>query len=113
MFGQWTDAIGADCGNQIGPDGREYPVEAVGKEDKKDGEYEKAKAGGSYEQVLRFDGQTVRHYGLNDHKEYFAEGTEAYFYRNDFYPFCRAELAQYDLTLHDLLVEVWGPLPSR
>jgi hypothetical protein len=75
--------------------------------------YEKAKAGGSYEQVLRFDGQTVRHYGLNDHKEYFAEGTEAYFYRNDFYPFCRAELAQYDLTLHDLLVEVWGPLPSR
>jgi len=42
--------------------------------------------------------------------EYFAEGTEAYFYRNDFYPFCRAELKEHDPILHDLLVEIWGPL---
>ena len=39
-----------------------------------------------------------------------AEGTEAYFYRNDFYPFVRAELKEHDPTLHDLLVEVWGSL---
>lgn len=42
--------------------------------------------------------------------EYFAEGTEAYFYRNDFYPFVRAELKEHDPVLHDLLEEIWGPL---
>ena len=51
-----------------------------------------AKEKGSYEKVLLHTGKTVRHYGLSDHKEYFAEGTEAFFYRNDFYPFVRAEL---------------------
>ena len=54
--------------------------------------YEKAKAAGTYEEVLLFTGQTVEHYGLNNAKEYFAEGTEAFFYRNDFFPFVRAEL---------------------
>lgn len=72
--------------------------------------YQKAKAAGIYEKVLLFDGREVRHYGLTDPMEYFAEGTEAYFYRNDFYPFCRAELKQHDPALHDLLVEIWGPL---
>lgn len=70
--------------------------------------YEKAKASGSYEKVLLFNGETVRHYALTDHKEYFAEGTEAFFNRNDFYPFVRAELKQHDPTLHDLLLEIWG-----
>ena len=72
--------------------------------------YKKAKAAGIYEKVLLFNGKKVRHYGLNDHKEYFAEGTEAYFYRNDFYPFVRAELKEHDPALHDLLAEIWGPL---
>ena len=72
--------------------------------------YKKAKASGTYEKVLLYNGRRVRHYALNDHKEYFAEGTEAYFYRNDFYPFVRAELKEHDPTLHDLLVEIWGPL---
>ena len=71
--------------------------------------YEKAKASGSYESVLLHTGQKVRHYGLVNHKEYFAEGTEAYLYRNDFYPFVRAELKEHDPTLHDVLVKVWGP----
>ena len=72
--------------------------------------YKKAKAAGIYEKVLLYNGKRVRHYGLSDHKEYFAEGTEAYFYRNDFYPFVRAELKEHDPELHDLLAEVWGPL---
>lgn len=71
--------------------------------------FEKAKASGTYENVLLFTGQRVRHYGLNNHKEYFAEGTEAYFYRNDFYPFVRAELKEHDSALHDVLERVWGP----
>lgn len=70
--------------------------------------FEKAKASKSYEQVLLYTGQHVRHYGLSNHKEYFAEGTEAYFYRNDFYPFVRAELQQHDPELHDLLKRLWG-----
>jgi hypothetical protein len=72
--------------------------------------YKKAKEAGNYEKTLLYNGQRVRHYALKDHKEYFAEGTEAYFYRNDFYPFVRAELKEHDPTLHDLLVEIWGPL---
>ncbi|MCB1125347.1 MAG: hypothetical protein KDM81_02545, partial [Verrucomicrobiae bacterium] len=69
--------------------------------------YERAKAAGSYENVLLYTGERVRHYGLTDHKEYFAEGTEAYFYRNDFYPFVRAELKEHDAALHDLLKQIW------
>ena len=51
----------------------------------------------------------MRHYGLTNRKEYFAEGTEAYLYRNDFYPFVRAELMNHDPTLHAVLEKVWGP----
>jgi len=72
--------------------------------------YRAAKAAGNYERVLAHTGETVRHYALTNHKEYFAEGTEAYFYRNDFYPFVRAELEQHDPGLHALLAEIWGPL---
>jgi hypothetical protein len=72
--------------------------------------YKKAMEDGIYEKVLLYTGKEVRHYATSDHKEYFAEGTEAYFYRNDFYPFVRAELKEHDPVLHDLLVEIWGPL---
>jgi dipeptidyl-peptidase-4 len=70
--------------------------------------FDRAKEAGIYEQVLLYTGKTVRHYALSNHKEYFAEGTEAYFYRNDFYPFVRAELKQHDPALHDLLRKIWG-----
>ncbi|MSU26414.1 MAG: metallopeptidase [Pedosphaera sp.] len=70
--------------------------------------YNKAKEAGTYESVLLYTGKKVKHYGLANHKEYFAEGTEAYFYRNDFYPFVRAELKEHDPTLHDVLVKIWG-----
>ena len=71
--------------------------------------YDEAMKEGTYERVLLYTGRTVRHYGATNHKEYFAEGTEAYFYHNDFYPFVRAELNKHDPTLHDALKEVWGP----
>ena len=53
-------------------------------------------------------GERVRHYGMTDPMEYFAEGTEAFLYRNDFYPFVRAELKLHDPTLHDVLARVWA-----
>lgn len=71
--------------------------------------YNIMKKSGSYEQVLLYTGKTVEHYGLTNHKEYFAEGTEAYFYRNDFYPFVRAELKLHDPVMHEVLLNVWGP----
>lgn len=72
--------------------------------------YKAAKKAGIYEDSLLYTGQRVRHYALTNQMEYFAEGTEAYFYRNDFYPFVRAELYEHDPKLHELLVEIWGPL---
>jgi hypothetical protein len=73
--------------------------------------FERAKEAGIYQDVLLYTGKTVRHYGLTNHKEYFAEGTEAYFYRNDFYPFVRAELKRHDAPLHDLLKQLWCDQP--
>lgn len=72
--------------------------------------FKKAKESGSYKNVLLYTGKRVLHYGMTNHKEYFAEATEAYFNRNDFYPFVRAELKEHDPTMHDLLVEIWGEL---
>ncbi|MEQ8636989.1 metallopeptidase [Gimesia maris] len=73
--------------------------------------YDAAKQAGIYESVLCHTGIKVRHYGLNNHKEYFAESTEAYFGVNDFYPFVRAELEQHDPAMFTLLVKIWGPIP--
>ena len=72
--------------------------------------YDKAMKAGIYDEVLEYTGRKVRHYAAKNHLEYFAEGTEAYFYRNDFYPFVRAELKEHDPVLHDLLEEIWGPM---
>ncbi len=72
--------------------------------------YDKAMKAGLYEEVMLYTGRKVRAYAANNDKEYFAEGTEAYFYRNDFYPFVRAELKEHDPVLHDLLEEIWGPM---
>ncbi len=72
--------------------------------------YDRAMAAGLYDKVLLYNGRKVRHYGANNHKEYFAEGTESFFYRNDFYPFVAAELNEYDPVLYKLLADIWGPL---
>lgn len=72
--------------------------------------YDRAMAAGKYQQVLLYTGQTVKHYGTTNEKEYFAEGTEAYFYRNDFYPFVAAELEIYDPVFFEVLKEIWGDL---
>ena len=67
-----------------------------------------ARDAGIYEQVLLYTGKKVRHYGLSNHKEYFAESTEAYFGVNDFYPFVRAELKEHDPKMFELMQVVWG-----
>ncbi|HLY75633.1 MAG TPA: hypothetical protein VKU80_16040 [Planctomycetota bacterium] len=70
--------------------------------------WREAKKSGIYDSVLRINGTKERHYALTDPQEYFAEGTEAFFGTNDFYPFVRAELQVHDPRLFRLLVEIWN-----
>ena len=72
--------------------------------------FQAVKAAGLYKEVLLFTGQKVKHYALTNHKEYFAESTEAYFGVNDFYPFVRAELREYDPRTYQLMEDVWGKI---
>jgi dipeptidyl-peptidase-4 len=43
--------------------------------------------------------------------EYFAESTEAYFGKNDFFPFNQKELKENDPHMHDLIQKLWN-VPS-
>ena len=72
------------------------------------GAYNEAKEKGIYEKVLLYSGPTVKHYGLSNQMEYFAECTEAYLGVNDFYPFVRAELNEHDPRMFKLLKKIWG-----
>jgi hypothetical protein len=74
--------------------------------------YEKAKAAGLYDSILRISGRHERHYAMNNEKEYFAEMTEAFFGTNDFYPFVRAELKEHDPEMYGALCEVWE-MPAK
>jgi hypothetical protein len=67
-----------------------------------------AKESKVYESVLHINGRKVRHYALNNPQEYFAEATEAYLGTNDYYPFVRAELKEFDPRGYELMEKVWG-----
>lgn len=69
--------------------------------------YESAKRSGSYESVKHIGGGMMRHYALENEREYFAELTEAYFGRNDFYPFNREELRKHDPTGYRMIEAAW------
>jgi hypothetical protein len=74
--------------------------------------FENAKAKGLYEKVeQRFgDGRsaTVRAYAITNPMEYFAEGTEAFFSTNDFFPFTRKQLEKHDPQMFALLKTLWS-----
>ena len=74
--------------------------------------YEKAKASGKYDRVERQDSEgrkTIdRAYAMTNPQEYFAECTEAFFGRNDFYPYARDELKKLDPPMFELLSKLWG-----
>jgi hypothetical protein len=73
--------------------------------------YEHAQAAGLYASILRGNGHHERHYAMTNEKEYFAESTEAFFGANDFFPFVRAELKEYDPDMYALQCEIWGVKP--
>jgi hypothetical protein len=72
--------------------------------------YENFKQSGHGDATLLFNGTRVRHYGLTDAKEFFAEMAEAYFGLNDFFPFNRAELMTAEPEIYQLMRAIWGPL---
>jgi hypothetical protein len=72
--------------------------------------YEAAKKSGRYDKVKRWTGEKTteeRAYAMTNAREYFAESSEAYFGRNDFYPFTRTELKEHDPRMYDLLERLW------
>ncbi|MFO1062988.1 MAG: hypothetical protein U0892_03830 [Pirellulales bacterium] len=74
--------------------------------------FDRAKAAGIYESVeQRFgDGRSrkTKAYAMSTPQEYFAESTEAFFSRNDFFPFERAEIEAHDPAMFKLLKQLWG-----
>jgi hypothetical protein len=75
--------------------------------------YRQAVESRSYESVDYFGGGKRRAYALVDEKEYFAELSEAYFCRNDYYPFTRADLQRHDPVAYELLQRLWGKAANR
>ncbi len=79
--------------------------------------YEKAKAAGSYNRVQRQDAEGRRRldraYAMTNEKEYFAECSEAFFFRNDFFPFEREELRRHDPAVFAVLEKAWAGPPAR
>lgn len=69
--------------------------------------YRNAVASKSYEAVRRHNGRIERAYAMTNEQEYFAENSEAFFGRNDFYPFTRAELKRHDPEMERLLERLW------
>lgn len=53
------------------------------------------------------------HYAATNHKEFFAECSEAYFstvrFRNDYFPYIHSELKGYDPIAYAMCEAVWGP----
>jgi hypothetical protein len=80
--------------------------------------YDRVKTAGTYERVERWNGNgrpntRERAYAMTDPMEYFAETTEAYFVRNDFFPFTRDELRKHDPEMLTLLEKLWGVAPAE
>ncbi len=75
--------------------------------------YKRAHRSGTYDRVERWFGSGrpntfEKAYAMTNDLEYFAESTEAYFSRNDFFPFNREELEKHDPEMAALLEKVWN-----
>jgi hypothetical protein len=69
--------------------------------------YQQALASGLYNSVERNDGSRGRAYALKNHREFFAELSEAYFGRNDYYPYTREQLQAFDPESFKVIAEAW------
>ena len=62
---------------------------------------------GSFELVEYKNRVRQKAYAMSNHKEYFAECTEAFFGENDFNPLKNDELKQHDPVMHTTLEQLW------
>lgn len=74
--------------------------------------YQKALSDGLYESVEYTPGGNMvkvhkKAYALTNELEYFAEISEAYLGKNDFYPYTRKELQNYDSLGYVLMKSIW------
>lgn len=79
--------------------------------------FARAKDSGKYDRVERRHGNGKpntfeKAYAMTNPMEYFAEATEAYFSRNDFFPFTREELRKHDPAMFELLDKLWSATPN-
>ena len=79
--------------------------------------FQHAKDSGSYDRVERKDSEGNSHfqkaYAMTNPQEYFAETTEAFFSRNDFFPFTLEQLKQHDPQAVILLERLWKTQAAR
>ena len=61
-----------------------------------------------YESVEYLGRETKKAYAATNAAEYFAELSEAYFGKNDFAPYTRAELEKHDPVGFELMKKAWG-----
>ncbi len=61
-----------------------------------------------FDRVATLGGRQMPHYGLTDHKEFFAEMTETFFIGNYYYPFNHYELYHTHRPSYELMAEIWG-----
>jgi hypothetical protein len=75
--------------------------------------YKRAKESKGYDKVERWHGDGrpntfERAYAMTNPQEYFAETSEAFFGRNDFFPFTSEELKKHDPEMYKLLERLWN-----
>ncbi|MEZ6122905.1 MAG: hypothetical protein R3C49_06975 [Planctomycetaceae bacterium] len=78
--------------------------------------FDSAKSGGRYDRVERFHGvsgrrTTEKAYAMTNPMEYFAEGTEACFSRNDYFPYDRGQFVKHDPDGLAVIESLWGVQP--
>jgi hypothetical protein len=61
-----------------------------------------------YDEVAFITGGKKKAYAATNAAEYFAELSEAYFGKNDFFPFTRTELEKHDPAGFEMLKKAWG-----
>ena len=61
-----------------------------------------------FDRTAHTSGRQIPHYGLTDHKEYFAEMTETFFVGNDYFPFNHYQLYHEHPESYALLAKIWG-----
>lgn len=69
--------------------------------------YKSALASEKYNSVPYVKGGLQKAYAMNNKVEYFAELSEAYFGKNDYYPFTKDDLKEFDPAGYKLMQDAW------